>query len=91
MSETGLWGGLGDLQYSLACDRGWRGVAPSVAVFQCSFFFFFFFALGTSVREVNAALYVMCERLRKSEGGGRGVKRELRTHPEQRARGDRPI
>lgn len=42
MSETGLWGGLGDLQYSLACDRGWRGVAPSVAVFQCSFFFFFF-------------------------------------------------
>lgn len=32
-----------------------RGAAPSVAVFQCSF------SLGTSVMEVNVALYVMCE------------------------------
>lgn len=41
---------------SLACDRGWRGVAPSVAVFQCNF------SLGTSVREVNTVLlYVTCE------------------------------
>lgn len=36
--------------------RGSRGDAPSVAVFQC-----LFFPLGTSVRKVNAVLYVMCE------------------------------
>lgn len=46
---------------SLACDRGWRGVAPSVAVFQCSF------SLRTSVRDVNAVLYVMCECLLNRE------------------------
>lgn len=34
-----------------------RGVAPSVAVFQC------IFSLGTSVREGNAMLHVMSERL----------------------------
>lgn len=54
MSETGLWGGLGEVgravRCSLACDRGWRGVAPSVAVFQCSF------SLRTSVRDVNAVV-----------------------------------
>lgn len=54
-------GGLGKVgraaRCSLACDRGRRGVAPSVAVFQCSV------SLGTSVREVNAVLYVMCEYL----------------------------
>lgn len=49
------------MRCSLACDRGWRGVAPSVAVFQCSF------SLGTSVREVNAVLYVMCECLQNRE------------------------
>lgn len=49
---------------SLACDRGWRGVAPSVAVFQCSF------SLGTSVSEVNAALYVMCESLQNGGCAG---------------------
>lgn len=72
MSETGLWGGLGEgrwsercgaVRCSLACDRGWRGVAPSVAVFQCSVCFFFppLLSLGTSVKEVNAVLYVMCD------------------------------
>lgn len=45
----------------LACDRGWRGVAPSVAVFQCGC------SLGTSVMEVNAVLYVMCECLQNRE------------------------
>ena len=59
MSETDLQGGQGEVgqavRCSLACDRGWRGVAPSVAVFQCSF------SQGTSVGEVNAVLYVMCD------------------------------
>lgn len=38
MSEPGLRGGLGEVGCcSLACDSGWRGVAPSVAVFfQCN-------------------------------------------------------
>lgn len=59
------------MQHSLACDRGWRGVAPSVAVFQCIFFFFYFlfFPLGTSVREVNAAMYVMCDCFQNSKYG----------------------
>lgn len=42
------------MRSSLACDRGRRGVAPSVAVFQCNF------SLGTSARGVNAVLFVMC-------------------------------
>lgn len=45
----------------LACDRGWRGIAPSVAVFQCSF------SLGTSVMEVNVVFYVMCKCLQNRE------------------------
>lgn len=65
MSEAGLWGGLGEVgravRRSLACDSGCRGVAPSVAVFQCSF------SPGTSVREVNAVLHVMCECLQNRE------------------------
>lgn len=59
------WVRLGEVgravRCSLACDRGWRGVAPSVAVFQCSF------SLGTSVREVNAVLHVTCECLQNRE------------------------
>lgn len=57
MSEPGLKGGLGEVGCcSLACDSGWRGVAPSVAVF-----FSAIFALGMAVREVDGVLYVMCE------------------------------
>lgn len=41
---------------------------PSVAVFQCSFF-----PLGTSVREVNAVLYVTCECFQNSAGVRVGV------------------
>lgn len=65
MSETDLWGGLGEVgravRCSLACDRGLRVGAPSVAVFQCSF------SLGTSVGELNAVLYVICECLQNRE------------------------
>lgn len=52
--QTGLQGGLAEVERAprcrLACDRGWRGVAPSVAVFQCTF------SLGTSFGEVNTVL-----------------------------------
>lgn len=60
--------GVGWVRWGEQCSavrlvtRGCRGVAPSVAVFQCSF------SLGTSVREVNAMLYVMCLMKRGSKG-----------------------
>lgn len=52
----------------VVCDRGWRGAAPSVAVFQCSF------SLGTSVREeiVALCLCVNVFRIRSVCVGGGG-------------------
>lgn len=66
--------GVGWVRWGEQCSAVWlvtwgcRGVAPSEAVFQCSF------SLGTSVREVNAMLYVMCECLQNREWVKRGRK-----------------
>lgn len=68
----------------LACDRGWRGIAPSVAVFQCSF------SLGTSVMEVNVVFYVMCKCLQNREcvcvcGGEKKIERKKKKKKSVRA------
>lgn len=78
--DGGLWGGPGEVgrapRCSLACDRGWRGVAPSVAVFHFSF------SLGTSAREVSAVLDVMCECLQNRECVERKNKKKRRKKTE---------